>query len=280
MTRLRLCFTVIFAVVILSFTGVYAEGEKDIEGGHDHPLLSRMPGFYLDSYDVKDFERYESGYLSGADARWEGKLTKLGYTIREGSKPVSMTQIAHNYANAIRKLGGKILYDGGRVIGGKIQKNGAVTYVEAAAFNDGRNYELVIVETKPMEQEVTVDASALSQSISSTGKAAVYGIYFDVDKSVVKPESNPTLDEIAKLLKQNPRLTLYVVGHTDNTGTFEHNLKLSTDRAAAVANALVGRGIESHRLKPAGVGPLCPEASDKTEDGKAKNRRVELVESS
>ena len=266
---------IIGAVLVLA-APVLAQ-EKDIEGGIDHPLLSRMPGFYLSGYETKDFDSYTSGYTAGEDERWEGKLTKLSYAIKTGTKPVSMVQIARNYANAIKKIGGKILMDDGRVIIGKIQKGGAVTHVQASAFNDGRDYELVIVESKPMEQEVTADAAALSQSIAATGKAAVYGIYFDTGKSIVKPESNPTLEEITKLLKQNPKLMLYVVGHTDNVGALEYNLKLSADRAEAVVKSLVGKGVASSRLKSAGVGPYSPEASNSTEEGKAKNRRVELV---
>lgn len=276
---IKLRFGTIFLVLLFALTSAQANGEKDAKGGQDHPLLSRMPGYYLENYDVKDFDSYDvSAYLSGADAAWKGKLTKLAYARKEGAKPVSMAQIAANYENAIKKIGGKILSSSGRVVNAKIQKGDAVTYVQSAAFNDGRNYELVIVETKPMEQEVSADASAMKQSISSTGKVAVYGIYFDTGKSEIKPESNATLEEITKMLKQNPRLKLYVVGHTDDTGTLESNLKLSADRAASVVKALTGRGIDASRLKPAGAGPYCPVESNKTEDGKAKNRRVELVE--
>jgi outer membrane protein OmpA-like peptidoglycan-associated protein len=279
MTGLRLA--AIFFALLITLTSASAEGEKDVEGGKDHPLLSRMPGYYLDTYDVKDFDSYDaSAYVSGADAQWKGKLTKLAYTRKEGSKPVSMSQIAANYENAIRKIGGKILSNSGRVVNAKIQKGGGITYVQASAFNEGRNYELVIVESKPMEQEVVADASALNQSIATTGKAAVYGIYFDTGKAEIKPESDPTLDEITKMLKQNPKLRLYVVGHTDDTGTLESNLKLSTDRAASVVKALTGRGIDASRLKPAGAGPYCPVESNKTDAGRAKNRRVELVEKS
>lgn len=254
-----------------------AQEEKDVEGGKDHPLFSRMPGFYLSTYDAKDFDSFEPGYPTGESGPWEGKYTKLYYTRKADTKAVSMVQIARNYANAIKKIGGTILHDEGRVILGKIEKNGAVTHVQVAAFNDGDDYELVIVESKTMEQEVTVDASALGQSIAETGKATVYGIYFDTGKSIVKPESNPMLEEITKLLKQNLNLQLYVVGHTDNVGGLEPNLKLSADRAEAVVKALVGRGIAASRLKSAGVGPYCPATSNKTDDGKAKNRRVELV---
>jgi OOP family OmpA-OmpF porin len=106
----------------------------------------------------------------------------------------------------------------------------------------------------------------------------VYGIYFDTGKSVMKPESNPALEEITKLLKHSGSLTLFVVGHTDNVGNLESNLNLSADRADAVVKALTGKGIAASRLKAAGVGPYCPVASNRTDDGKAKNRRVELVE--
>jgi outer membrane protein OmpA-like peptidoglycan-associated protein len=255
-----------------------AQEEKDIEGGKDHPLLTRMPGFYIDKYEVKDFDSFQSAYLEGKAGLWEGKISRLGYHRKSDAKPVSMVQIARNYENAIRKLGGKTLYNEGRVIGGMIQKGKSVTWVEVAAFNEGVGYELTIVESKAMEQEVEADASALSQSIAATGKVALYGIYFDTGKSVVKPESNPTLEQIAKLLVQEPKLLLYVVGHTDNVGALEMNLKLSSDRADAVVKALTGRGVAATRLKPFGAGPMSPVESNRTEEGRAKNRRVELVE--
>jgi outer membrane protein OmpA-like peptidoglycan-associated protein len=265
-------------MLLLAFTSVQAQAEQDVKGGQDHPLLSRMPGYYLDSYDVKDFDSYTTAYATGKDARWEGKLTKLGYYRKEGTKPVSMIQIVRNYEASIKKIGGKILGSGERAMAARMQKSGALTYVEVSAFNDGRNYELVIVETKPMEQEVVADAAALKQGIATTGKVAVYGIYFDTAKSDIKPESDPALEEITKLLKQNPRLNIYVVGHTDGVGNPEANLKLSASRADAVVKVLISRGINASRLRLAGVGPYCPVESNKTEEGKAKNRRVELVE--
>jgi len=271
-------YLVIFAMLASVLCApLCAQEEKDVEGSADHPLFSRMPGFYLSAYEVKDFDSYQHGYNTGEEDHWDGKLTKIEYTIKTGAKSVSMVQIARNYGNAIKKIGGKILVDDGRVVLAKIQKGGALTHVQVSAFNDGRNYELVIVESKAMEQEVVADANALSQSIAANGKAAVYGIYFDTGKSVIKPESAPTIDEIVKLLNQSPKLALFVVGHTDNVGTLESNLKLSSDRAASVVKALVGKGISSSRLKAAGVGPYCPETSNATEEGKAKNRRVELV---
>ncbi len=255
-----------------------AQGETDVKGSRDHPLLTRMPGYYISDSDVKDFDQYASPYLSGQDANWEGKVTRLEYNIKTGAKQASMVQIARNYENALKKVGGKILVNEERVIEAKIQKDARVTYVHVEAYNDGRNYSVAIVETKAMTQDVIADAAALSASIAATGKAAIYGIYFDTGKSVVKPESNPSLEEITKLLKQQASLTLYVVGHTDNVGALDYNLKLSADRADAVVKALIGRGIVAARLKAAGVGAYCPFASNRTEEGKAQNRRVELVE--
>ncbi len=267
----------LFILIVATVVGALAQAEKDIEGGKDHPLLSRMPGYYLSSYGTKDFDVYSTAYLDGKDAQWEGNRTTLGYTRTTGSKEVSMVQISRNYQNAIKKIGGQILYNDERIVVAKIIKTGATTWVEISAFNDGRDYQIVVVEPKPMEQEVVADASALSQSIAATGKAIVYGIYFDTGKSVLKPESDPTLEQITKLLTQEPQIQLYVVGHTDNDGALEFNLKLSADRAAAVVKALVGRGINGSRLASAGVASYCPAASNKTDDGKAKNRRVELV---
>ncbi len=270
-------YAILTCLLVIASFGAVAQQEKDVEGGKDHPLLSRMPGYFLQEYESKDFDVYSNAYLSGKDAQWEGKRTTLTYARMTGSKDVSMVQVERNYQNALKKIGGQVLYNDDRVVVGKVLKAGAATWVQVAAFNDGENYEIVVVEPKPMEQEVVADAKALSQSIASTGKAIIYGIYFDTGKSILKPESDPTLEQITKLLKQEPQLQLYVVGHTDNDGAIDFNLKLSSDRAAAVVKALVARGVSGSRLASAGVASYCPAASNKTDDGKAKNRRVELV---
>jgi OmpA-OmpF porin, OOP family len=270
----------IFGFLCMTVAGVLAlaQQEKDVQGAADHPLFTRMPGYYISDYEVKDFDKFTSSYLSGKDENWEGKVTRIGYTIKTGAKQAGMLQIARNYENALVKIAGKVLAKDDRVIEGKITKDGAETYVHVEAFNEGGDYTVTIVEKQPMKQDVVADAAALSASIAASGKAAVYGIYFDTGKSIVKPESDPSLEEIAKLLKQNMSLTLFVVGHTDIVGALDKNLKLSADRADAVVKALIGRGIAASRLRPAGVGPYCPVSSNRTEEGKAKNRRVELVE--
>ena len=267
----------LLVVVFLIFSSISFAQEEDKEGSKDHPLLSRIPGYYISEQIIKDFDVYTSPYIE-TDNVWEGKLTQINYSAKEGSKEFSFIQIVRNYENAVKKLGGKILLSETRILHAKIEKNKGVTYVSVEAFNDGWDYTLIIVESKPMEDEVTIDAASLNKGISETGKIAVYGIYFDTGKSDIKPESKPTIDEIVKMLKQNSTLKLFVVGHTDSDGKLESNMKLSSDRAAAVVKALIENGIQGARLKSNGVGPYCPVESNHTEEGKAKNRRVELVE--
>ena len=139
--------------------------------------------------------------------------------------------------------------------------------------------ELDVVETEPMKQEmVVVKAEGLARNIKELGHAAVHQIYFDTDSARLKPESDPALKEIGKLLNADATLKLYVVGHTDNTGSLEHNMTLSLQRARAVVDALVSRyHVKPEALMAHGVGPLAPVASNDTEEGRAKNRRVELV---
>jgi outer membrane protein OmpA-like peptidoglycan-associated protein len=148
------------------------------------------------------------------------------------------------------------------------------------AFNNRTIAVVDIVEAKAREQKmVTVKAEEMAKKISTTGSIALYGIYFDFNKADIKSESGLTLEQIAKLLRDDSALKLLVVGHTDNVGAFSFNMDLSQRRAAAVVNALVTRyGIDKNRLMPVGVSFASPVASNKTEEGKAKNRRVELVE--
>ncbi len=144
----------------------------------------------------------------------------------------------------------------------------------------GRTFAMVLVmENKPREQHmVSVKAEDMQSAIANTGRVTLYGIYFDTDKTDVKPESAPTLEQISKLLKDNPQLKLLVVGHTDNVGEFAYNINLSTRRAESVVQALKTHyGIEAGRLRGYGVGMVAPAAANDTEEGRAKNRRVELV---
>ena len=136
-----------------------------------------------------------------------------------------------------------------------------------------------VLETKAREQKmVTVSATEMQQSIATTGRVALYGIYFDTNSATIKPESQPTLDEIAKLLQADANLRLHVVGHTDNVGGLPANMDLSKRRAEAVRDALVAKGgVDAARLSANGVAYLAPVAANTDDAGRAKNRRVELV---
>jgi OmpA-OmpF porin, OOP family len=136
-----------------------------------------------------------------------------------------------------------------------------------------------VLEEKPRaDRMVLVKAPEMETQITSTGRVALYGILFDFNKDTVKPESDPTLAQISALLKNEPSLKLLVVGHTDNVGEFEFNRDLSTRRANAIVQALVSRfGVEKSRLFPFGCSFASPAAPNTTEEGRTKNRRVELV---
>jgi outer membrane protein OmpA-like peptidoglycan-associated protein len=160
-----------------------------------------------------------------------------------------------------------------------LDKGGKVTWVRVQTWNGGQGVTLYIVEEKAMEQFIVADADALLQEISLTGKATVHGIYFDTGKAVVKAESGPALTEIEKLLGKNADMQIFVVGHTDSVGDFDYNIGLSQRRAAAVVEVLVSQHhIDRSRLEPHGVGPLVPTSANSSEDGRARNRRVEIVE--
>ena len=165
----------------------------------------------------------------------------------------------------------------------KRETGNGVTHVGMAVCEnpgDTPGYVYVaVVESKAMDtgKIAFLDASAMQKSLNATGRVNLYGIYFDTDKDTVKPESKPTLDEIAKLLRDNPKLRLEVVGHTDSTGNAAHNKDLSNRRAASVIRALTQAGIDDKRFTSRGAGASEPVAGNDNEAGRARNRRVELV---
>jgi len=273
----------ILFLVMASF-GISA-AETDKKGSKDHPLLTRMPNFHITDYKDIEFDSYKfivEQNKKSVPVNVEGHKYYIRYDIDKGAAKPGNLKIVRNIENALKNIGGKVLVD----VAGQwgvfrsstimVQKGGKETWISVKAAET--SYELTIVEKEGMKQEVVADAAAMGNDIRSTGHVSVYGIYFDTGKSTIKPESDAAIAEIAKLLKDNGGLKIYVVGHTDNAGSFDSNMKLSKDRADAVAKALAGKhGIAAARLKPYGVASLSPVASNDTEDGKAKNRRVELV---
>lgn len=146
------------------------------------------------------------------------------------------------------------------------------------ALRDHVGVLIEVVEAGTREDKiVTLTADEIGNKLGLDGRAVIYGLYFDFDQATIKPESAPQLQEMVAFLKGDPSKRVFVVGHTDNKGEVDYNVKLSTARANAVVEALTAAGIDAKRLRAKGLGPYAPLATNETEEGQAENRRVELV---
>ena len=300
------------ALVALASVSLARAADGDVPGSRDYPGIGRFAGSIITGYDAKDFDatRLQSAAFKDDKAtgeqRPEGRVTRIAY--RTGPGP-SMLEVARNFETQITGAGFETVFtcdtdacggipfsealdilpvpemwvDGFNYhyfVGRKTGDNGSVTWatVVTSQNNDDITTELVVTEVGAIANKM-IDAAAMAKGLGETGHIALYGIYFDTDKAVMKAESKPTLDQIAALLTGAPDLKVVIVGHTDSQGTLAYNMDLSERRAAAVAAALVkSYGIPAARLATAGVGYLAPIGSNQSEDGRALNRRVELVE--
>ena len=299
------------ALVVATLAATPATAQtRDVPGARDYPGIGRFKGSVATGYSVKNFDaaRLQAApFREGKPVdprRLEGRVTRIAY--RTGKGP-SMLEVARNFEIQLAKAGyarliacdtdacGGIPFveavdvlpipqmwaDGFnyRYYAGRKAQDGRETYVSVlvSVNNDNIYTQLVAVELGALENKM-VDAAAMAKGLGESGRIALYGIYFDTDKAVVKPESRPTLDQIAKLLASQPRLNVFIVGHTDSQGSYDHNMSLSRRRAEAVVAALVQNyKIAKSRLSPAGLGFLAPVRSNATDAGRALNRRVELV---
>ena len=220
----------------------------------------------------------------GLDTLYEKKATDTGWfgpTFAKIAEEDGLNQIlAYNEADE-------------RVLVGK-SRDAKPTYymIFVTSYNDGviperlkggitkgrALAEVVVIAPDAMEQKmIFVNADEMKKQLRDTGRVALYGISFDTGKDVLKPESQPTIAEIVNLLKQDPTLKIHVVGHTDNQGKVDLNLDLSRRRAASVLGSITAQAIAPGRLDSFGCGLYAPVASNATEEGRAKNRRVELT---
>jgi outer membrane protein OmpA-like peptidoglycan-associated protein len=264
-------------LVLLPAAALAAPGDKP--GCADHPLFpTRLPDYKITDCKVTEYDSVRFLKMKQPELTVEGKGTYLFYQRPPGQGAAAL-EIVRNYQNALTKIGATIVdIDERRFVYGKVVQDGREVWAQAEA-RPGGMIRLYVVEKKAMTQHVVADAAAFSNDLKSTGHVAVYGIYFDTAKSELKPESTPALQEVAKLLGSDPGLRLWVVGHTDGVGAIDANLKLSQARAEAVVAALTTTyKIAPARLRGHGVGPLAPVASNAAEEGRAKNRRVELVQ--
>jgi outer membrane protein OmpA-like peptidoglycan-associated protein len=283
---------------------------RDVAGAKDFPGIGRFGGSVITGYVVKDFDAARmqaAAFKDGqpADARrLEGRVTRIAYRTKPGP---SILEVSRNFETQLAKAGFTTL------LACDTDACGAIPFTEAIdalpvpqMWVDGFNYhyyagrkedggreiyarvlvsqnnqditaQLTIAELKAIENKM-VDAAAMAKGLGETGHIALYGIYFDTDKATLKPESRPTLEQIAKLLTTQPQLNVFIVGHTDNQGAYDYNVDLSRRRAEAVAAELArSYRIAPARLRTAGVGFLAPVGSNASDSGRALNRRVELV---
>lgn len=257
-------------------TSAFAE-EKDATDCKDHPLLTRLPDYWIQSCVTKQFDAYKFMGPKGKPTTVEGQFWNIRYQPPSSlkSKP-STLQVLRNVENAVTKVGGKVVATDSSKETLTIEGGGKELWIEVWADYTGK-YILTLVEKAQMQQQLAANAEAFANGLRDAGHVEVIGLTFDTGKAVIRPESKSTLDEVVKLLKGDATLKVFVVGHTDAVGNVDANMKLSQDRAAAVVQALTQAGIDGARLRPFGNGPFAPVASNDAEPGRAKNRRVELV---
>lgn len=268
----RTVWSMVLATLVLLPLALAAQ-ETDAEGCKDYPLLGRMNGFVIteceSNYDAVEF-------VVGDDEqkKLEGQKTFLAYSLMEGSRTPSELQIVRNYTNAVKAAGGAVVHEHEGYAAMKIVKGASQVWVAVEVFNNATVYHLTILEIGEMTQEVT--AGDMLAALNKDGRIALE-IHFDAGRATIRPESQKIVGEIAALLKDNPGLQVSIEGHTDNTGTPQGNKTLSEERAKAVVAAVTALGVEGARLSAVGWGQDKPAADNATEEGRARNRRVEVV---
>ncbi len=269
--------TVLTLITSLSFAQ-----EPDAEGCKDHPLFNRLENYYIHEC-YENYDEYEFVIGEEENLTLEGTVTKILYSYDGpfGPNLPSKLQVVRNYENAIVKMGGEKVYSRTTSDGDwtgatfQLQKDGQEYWLGIYDLNNNPvdQFNFVLLTKEAMKQEIS--ANEMFEKINS-GDALTLYINFETGKSAIKSESQSIVDELYQMLEENPSLKISVEGHTDNVGSKESNQSLSEQRAASLKTALVNNGIGSDRIETAGFGAEQPIADNSTEDGKAKNRRVEI----
>jgi outer membrane protein OmpA-like peptidoglycan-associated protein len=272
---------VLAAILLCTPALAQEEPPTDAEGCKDSPLVGRMPGSIIIECSDKEFDEAEMAVTDVENKKFEGATTRRSYSHKKGQ---SALQIIRNYEGALKKIGFRTVHTAegnqGTMRNITLRKEGkgaAAAYIEAAWEGDPSSSSVTIVKIQEMEQQIAADASALLDELNKSGHVAVYGINFETGKAAITADSAKALDEVVKLFQQSAGLKLRVEGHTDNVGKSKENVELSKKRAASVKEWLVQHGVEAVRLTTDGFGDKKPVADNKTDEGRAKNRRVELV---
>jgi len=254
----------------------------------EHPVIKCIPGSTpgVDYCVYKDFHYYEFPVIdpeTGYDrtTKVSGRYWELYYEFLkdDGNRDNTFSgfETLLNYKAAALELGGTIEVDnpdGSQLCFSLPSASGAKTWAHLRA-EDGYYY-LWIVEEKGFEKQLTFSADELKAELDLKGAVALYGINFDLDKATLRPESLKALGEMAILMLRYPELKIEIQGHTDSQGADDYNLALSKKRADAVKSFLLLFDIAPDRLTSKGLGETMPVATNDSEEGRAKNRRVEL----
>lgn len=287
---------------------------SDIADSHDHRLFPRHPSASIHRYSYSEFEQFRQLLGPIVDKgcceldlektrleTMEGSLTQILYRLPPA---VTALEVMDSFQHSLKGSGYDVLFeckDGGcgeylkfGLLDSPLEVVTGLRYI-AAASADGRihvsiafpgqdteqynEFRLSVLEKRGMENRITVlSPDALKKALDETGKAVLGGIFFQHDSATLMPSSDEALAQVAAMMKNHPRVKIYVVGHTDNIGDLSYNQSLSERRARAVADRLTGKfKVMTERLKGFGVASLAPQASNGTENGRARNRRVELV---
>jgi len=235
--------------------------------------IAHVKGYAIDDYSYNRYNEYTFYYNKKAHIH-KGKFWKLNFRNSGNDKNSHRYAIAHDYTAKILKLGATVLKDEDNNMLFKLDQNGTVNYIKLESYD--RTFSLTIIQEEPFIQSLVLTPDTIKAELDKTGKITLEGIYFDFNKATLKPSSKKAILSTVALMQKYSDLVLSVNGYTDSKGSETYNHKLSQERAASVRQAIIDEGIESSRLQSQGYGEKEPIASNETEEGRAKNRRVEL----
>ena len=247
----------------------------DAKGCQDPAILSRMTGCSIARCETKEYNIFKMPV--GKPNKFEdveGAYEKVAYACQAG---VSGIQTFRNAENALKAKGYQVVYtDNYSNVRFTLTARQGPQWV--MVYSDGPGYTVTAVKQKALEQQMqAATAEGWGEQINQTGRVSIYGINFDTGKATIRPDSESVLSELLALLQKQPDWCFVVAGHTDNAGSDAINLPLSRQRAEAVIAWLTAKGVDRSRLIAAGFGAKKPLADNGSEDGRAKNRRVDLV---
>lgn len=270
---------VLLALAMLTLAVPAAAQNADADGSKDHPMVPRLAAYYIFDYDATDFNKAD--FPISADDKVqtvEGKHWKIRYDVKDNARKSSPLAILRNYSAAFQQRGGTVVYTNETEVSLRLKTASSELWCHIEVSNEGEVYDVEIVEKAAMAQQVELTAAELARALNEKGTATLRNILFDTGKATLKPESSAALAVVGEVLKSNAAMKLEIQGHTDNVGAKAANLALSQARAAAVRDYLTKTfAIGADRLTSAGFGDTKPVADNATEDGRAQNRRVELV---